>query len=138
METSVVEPSGAVRLPAFSHDPNGERGWRTVLRGPAMRTRFGDIAIVLFLVTQALDGALTYVGLVTFGTAMEGNPLLADLMHAVGEGPALAGAKLVAGAFGMLLHLAAVHRIVALLTAFYLFAAVLPWMVLLFVVERLV
>ena len=54
---------------------------------------------------------------------MEGNPLLHWLMGATGHGPALALAKLAAAGFGMVLHLASVHRAVALLTLLYLSAA---------------
>jgi hypothetical protein len=100
-------------------------------------TTFGNIVIVLFFVSQALDGALTYIGLRTFGPAIEGNPLLAWLMASFGEAPALAGAKLAAIAFGMVLHLASVHRAVALLTALYVSAAIFPWALILFVAGHL-
>lgn len=96
------------------------------------RSRFGDVALVLFLLAQALDGALTYVGVTLMGLHMEANPLLAWMMSNVGYGPALTGAKLVAGFFGIVLHLAAVHRAVAGLTAFYLAVAVIPWVALLY------
>jgi hypothetical protein len=95
-------------------------------------TRFGNWAIVLFLVTQALDGVFTYVGLTVYGPAIEANPLLGWLMHAFGAGPALAGAKLTAAGLGIILHLVAVHRAVALLTLLYACAAILPWTHLLF------
>ena len=89
---------------------------------------FGHVVIVLFFVAQALDGALTYVGVATLGRDMEANPLLHWLMTATGDGPALAMAKLSAVGFGMVLHLAAVHRAVFLLTLLYVSAAVVPWM----------
>ena len=50
---------------------------------------------------------------------------------------ALARAKLTAAGFGMILHLAAVHRAVAILTALYFSAALLPWMLLFVVVGHL-
>jgi hypothetical protein len=100
-------------------------------------TTFGNIVIVLFFVSQALDGAFTYIGIRTFGVSIEGNPLLAWLMASFGAAPALAGAKLAAVGFGMILHLAAVHRAVALLTALYLSAALLPWMLLFSVMGHL-
>jgi hypothetical protein len=96
------------------------------------RSRFGDVAVVLFLLAQAMDGVLTYVGVTMLGAHMEANPLLAWLMGSMGSGPALAGAKLVAGGFGIVLHLASVHRVVASLAAFYIVAAVFPWMLLLY------
>ena len=90
--------------------------------------RFGNTVIVLFFIAQALDGALTYVGVSTLGRDIEGNPLLHWLMGAAGYGPALALAKLAAAGFGMVLHLASVHRAVAVLTVLYMSAAVVPWM----------
>ena len=101
------------------------RGWTT---GPG----FGNVVIVLFLVCQVLDGALTYVGVLTFGRSIEANPLLAWLMGEVGEGTAVTSAKVLAGTCGIALHLTAVHRIVAVLTLVYLGAAVIPWTNLLF------
>ena len=67
-----------------------------------------------------------------FGRMIEANPLLSLLMHHVGAGPALAGAKLAAVGCGSLLHLLTVHRVVAVLTGIYLAAAVGPWVYLLF------
>jgi uncharacterized membrane protein len=90
--------------------------------------RFGNTVIILFFLAQALDGALTYVGVSLLGRDIEGNPLLHWLMGAAGQGAALALAKLSAAAFGIVLHLASVHRAVALLTVLYLSAAVVPWM----------
>jgi len=57
--------------------------------------RFGDLIIVAFLLAQCLDGVFTYVGVMTFGTGIEANPVIAWLMQAFGSGPALTGAKLV-------------------------------------------
>lgn len=96
------------------------------------RDLFGDIALVVFLLAQASDGVLTYVGVSMYGPAIEGNPLIAWLMRAMGEGPGLAAAKLTAGFFGIVLHLSAVHRVVALLALFYLVVAIAPWMVILY------
>ena len=98
----------------------------------ARLTHFGNWAIVLFLLMQGLDGVFTYVGLTVYGPAIEANPLLGWLMHSFGPGPALAGAKLTAAGLGIILHLVAVHRAVALLTLLYACAAILPWTHLLF------
>ncbi len=98
-------------------------------RDPAAITRFaavGDFIIVLFLLTQALDGALTYVGVVG-GVATEGNPLLAWYSAAVGIGPTLAGAKLLASTCAVGLHVVRAHLVLVALTLFYTWAAVLPW-----------
>ncbi len=96
------------------------------------RPWFGDVVIVAFLAVQALDGILTYMGVLAYGQAVEGNPLIRWLMGAMGEGPGVTGAKVMAGTFGIALHLTAVHRLIAALTAMYLGAAVLPWIAILF------
>lgn len=88
--------------------------------------------VVAFLLAQAFDGVLTYVGVRQYGLAIEGNPLLGWLMAALGSGVALAAAKTAAVGFGIALHLSAVHRLVAVLAAFYLAVAVLPWVAILF------
>jgi uncharacterized membrane protein len=94
--------------------------------------RFADVVVIAFLVAQACDGVLTYVGVSLYGIGMEGNPLLAWLMEMMGEGAALAAAKGMAGAFGIAMHLSGVHRILAALSAFYVAAAIIPWMTILF------
>ena len=99
---------------------------------PTRRPRFGDVAVVVFLIAQALDGALTYVGVTVMGLHMEANPLLAWLMGTMGCAAALTSAKLVASVFGVILHLSSVHRVVAALAAFYYAVAVLPWFALLY------
>lgn len=93
---------------------------------------FGDVALFVFLLAQALDGALTYVGVITYGIHMEGNPLIGWLMTSIGHGPALAAAKLAATFFGIALHISAVHKAVAVLALFYLLVAICPWVAILF------
>jgi hypothetical protein len=92
---------------------------------------FGDLAVVVFLVTQGLDGVLTYIGVRVYGPLKEGNPIIAWLMEALGEGPALATANLTAGVFGIALHLSAIHTAVAFLALFYVVVAVCPWLAIL-------
>jgi hypothetical protein len=101
-------------------------------QGCTRRNIFGDVALIVFLLAQASDGVLTYIGVSTYGVHVEGNPLIAWLMSSMGEGPALATAKLTAGFFGIALHMSAVHRAVALLAAFYVAVAVVPWVAILF------
>jgi hypothetical protein len=93
---------------------------------------FGDIALLVFLVAQASDGVLTYIGVSSYGLHAEANPLIGWLMSSIGEVAALATAKTAAGVFGIALHLSAVHKAVALLAAFYVAVAVLPWVAILF------
>jgi uncharacterized membrane protein len=101
-------------------------------RGGTRRNLFGDIALLVFLVAQASDGVLTYVGVSSYGLHAEANPLISWLMASIGEGAALTTAKVSASFFGIALHLSAVHKAVALLAALYMAAAVLPWMAILF------
>ena len=91
--------------------------------GSTRRNIFGDLALVPFLLAQASDGVLTYVGISTFGASIEANPLIGWLMATIGHGPALAAAKLTASTFGIALHLIDVHMFEASGTA----AAQLKW-----------
>jgi hypothetical protein len=93
----------------------------------AASSRFGDIAVVTFMVVQALDGVLTYLGVHIWGPAVEANPLISSAVAFAGPGTGVAMAKLFAVGLGMVLHLRRVHGVVALLTAFYLAVAIVPW-----------
>src|SRR5262245_66008103 len=88
---------------------------------------FGDLAVVGFVIVQSLDGIFTYLGLRLFGPGIEANPLISSAVATAGPAAGLAGAKLVAVALGILLHLRRVHNIVAFLTALYVALAILPW-----------
>jgi hypothetical protein len=101
--------------------------WKPRLR----RSLFGDVAIVAFLLTQCFDGIFTYIGVNSFGLSVEANPLIAGLMVSVGHGAALVGAKGLAGALGVCLHLREIHSAVALLAGFYVAVAILPWIAIL-------
>jgi len=90
-------------------------------------SRFGDIAVVTFMVVQALDGILTYMGVHIWGPSVEANPLISSAVSFAGVGTGVAMAKLFAVGLGMVLHLRRVHGVVALLTAFYLAVAIVPW-----------
>ena len=120
MDVSAPLPSSALSLPTL-------QGWARRSWAFTHTPTFGNGVIIAFFLTQALDGALTYVGVSTLGSSVEGNPLLLWLMGTAGQGPALALAKLSAAGFGIVLHLASVHRAVAVLTALYIAAAVVPW-----------
>ena len=99
---------------------------------PVSRSRFGDVIIVVFLLAQCFDGVFTYIGVLTYGLAIEANPLMTALMNAVGHAPALAGSKTVAAGLGICLHVRQVHGAVALLAMFYMVVAIVPWMTILF------
>ena len=84
--------------------------------------------LVLFVLLQLADGVLTYAAVERFGTAAEGNPILATWILITGAAPALIGAKLIACGCGAVLYFAGVHRVLAALSALYFFAAVVPWL----------
>ena len=91
------------------------------------RCLFGDFVVLSFLIVQCLDGVFTYLGVRIWGPSIEANPIVSSTVQLVGLGPGLTAVKLVAVAFGIALHLRRVHNVVALLTAIYLAAAILPW-----------
>ncbi len=88
---------------------------------------FGDLAVLVFIVVQVLDGAFTYVGIRAWGPGIEANPIVSSAVAFAGIGTGLTATKLVAVGCGIILHLRRVHLLVALLTAIYLAAAILPW-----------
>ncbi len=89
--------------------------------------RTGDFLVIVFFIVQALDGALTYLGIHMWGPSIEANPLASSAVTYAGAGTGLAGAKLFAAGLGMVLHLRRVHLIIAFLTAFYIVVAIVPW-----------
>lgn len=101
------------------------RGLRT--RWDRPNSRFGDLAVLGFLLVQCLDGALTYVGVKTWGLSIEANPIISSAVHVAGLGFGLAGVKLLAGTLGILLHLRSVHVMIAVLTVLYVAVAIVPW-----------
>jgi len=96
---------------------------------------FGDVAVLVFVIVQCLDGVLTYLGVHTWGLAIEANPLVSSAVAVAGVGTGLAATKLVAVALGMLLHLRRIHLVVALLSVFYIAVAILPWTLLFLTVQ---
>ena len=96
-------------------------------RWEAPRCFFGDFVVLSFVIVQCLDGVFTYLGVRQWGPTIEANPIVSSTVQMVGLGVGLATVKLVAVAFGIVLHLRRVHNLVALLTAIYVAAAILPW-----------
>lgn len=87
----------------------------------------GNVAVIGFLLVQGLDGVFTYVGIAMWGRSIEANPLVSSAVALAGPGAGLVVTKLIAAACGIVLHLRRVHTVIAVLTAFYLAVAVLPW-----------
>ena len=67
------------------------------------RSRFGDLAVVGFLLMQCLDGMFTYLGIGIWGLTIEANPLISSAMAALGVVAGLGTAKGVAIGLGMML-----------------------------------
>lgn len=82
----------------------------------------------MFLIAQVCDGIFTYAGIHAYGLAAEGNLLLSTWMGLVGPGPAIVGAKLLAGGLGVLLYCLGVSRVLLALTLLYGMVAVGPWL----------
>jgi uncharacterized membrane protein len=87
------------------------------------------LTLALFLVAQAYDGIFTYVAVGVLGPGIEANTLLATWMTLVGPGAALVSAKTAACLCGLLLYSRGIHRGLFVLTLFYLFAAIGPWLI---------
>src|SRR3989344_177902 len=85
---------------------------------------FGNVAILMFVLVQCLDGILTYVAVMTWGIALETNPVASSFMSVMGVGLGLVVAKLVGVALGAILYWRGAHNAVAMLAAFsFIFVA---------------
>ena len=112
-------------LDVFLHAPVGHDG--TAMPGRSSASAFGNAVFLTFALVQLADGALTYFGIIAFGTHIEANPLIGWSVVAFGAGKALIGAKAVALGCAMVLHLTARHYIMSVLTITYLVTAIWPW-----------
>jgi hypothetical protein len=93
----------------------------------ARRLSRTEVLWLAFVSVQALDGAMSYIGVTLHGPAIEANPLVAWYMGAFGPAVGFTAAKLFAVMCGAVLYLTARHRWVAVLTLLYLVFAVGPW-----------
>lgn len=112
-------------MDVLSHTPVDSDGTTTSPRSSVLT--FGNAVFVVFALVQLADGVLTYFGIIAFGTDIEANPLIEWSIAAFGTGTALVGAKTVAVACAMVLHLTARHYIMGALTIAYLVTAIWPW-----------
>jgi hypothetical protein len=103
----------------------------SITESPTLRSLAGNVTWIAFVVAQASDGALTYVGVRTFGPSIEANPLLAWFIVSAGLGSAILSAKGFALVCGTLLHLQGMHLALAVLTTVYAGAAVWGWITIL-------
>ena len=79
--------------------------------------------LLLFVAVQLADGALTYMGILRFGPAIEANPLLSFCAAVFGASSALVVAKSVAIIGGATLHVFSQHFVLAALTVACVFGA---------------
>ena len=87
----------------------------------------GLLVLAIFLVTQILDGMLTYWGVNRFGFSIEMNGWLATTMMAFGTGAALVAAKGLACFCGCMLYLTSYLRPLTVATGLCIGVAVGPW-----------
>jgi hypothetical protein len=90
--------------------------------------REATIVLIIFTIAQVADGLLTYWGVTTLGIHVEGNGLLAAIMHAIGPFRALVSAKLMACVCGYILYRTASHKPLAIMAGLYIGIAVTPWL----------
>lgn len=83
--------------------------------------------LLAFVIVQTLDGAFTYMGVTTFGSTIEANPVVAWYIGSMGVAVGLVGIKTVGLLCAATLHYCHRHWTLGLLTMLYLLAAVLPW-----------
>ena len=69
----------------------------------------------------------TYAGIASFGRDVEANPIVSWYIGMYGAVAALIGVKLLALACGVILHLTAMHRVIAVLVVVYAVGALWPW-----------
>jgi hypothetical protein len=101
--------------------PIQRRAWTTdVYQAP--------IVFTIFLVTQLLDGVLTYWGVSRFGIDLEMNALLASSMESNGPGATLLYAKALSCACGLVLYASGSFRPLAAISGLCLGLAVVPWL----------
>jgi hypothetical protein len=98
---------------------------------PWRRLSSDELIWLAFVVVQALDGALSYFGVLRHGPDIEANPLVAWYLAALGPAAGFAAAKLFAVTCGAVLYLTGHHGWVAILTLVYLLVAIVPWISLL-------
>jgi hypothetical protein len=115
-----VEPRMTAQVLPWTRPASGER----LLPG---KDSLAEAIWIAFVVVQALDGAMTFIGMDRFGVHIEANPLLVVYAQALGPALALAAAKLFAIGCGAALYLTAQHKTLAALALIYVFGAIGPW-----------
>jgi hypothetical protein len=91
------------------------------------RLSSAQIVWLTFVLVQALDGAMSYVGVSLHGPDIEANPLVGWYLMAFGPAVGFTVAKLFAVTCGAVLFMTGRYRWVAILTVVYVIFAVGPW-----------
>ena len=87
------------------------------------------LILALFAAVQVADAALTAMGVVRYGPAIEANPIVASCIDTYGLLSGLCAAKAFAIGGGAILHATTQSLALVLLTVFCVFAALVPWAV---------
>jgi hypothetical protein len=131
-QTSSADPlafrtrTSARELRRVPHNMSARVRTQFTLTLPGSRSR-AIWTLGLFIAVQFADAVLTVTGISRFGPAVEANPLLSFCATAFGVGAAMVGAKTVAIVGGATLHVLSQHFILAALTVACVFAAIVPW-----------
>ena len=83
--------------------------------------------LLTFVAVQLCDAVFTYIGVRTYGSHIEGNPIVAWYIAALGLTAGLVTMKGMAVACAGILHVLGRHATVAFLTMIYLVLALWPW-----------
>lgn len=93
-----------------------------------------NFCIIIFILIQYFDGALTYIGIMNFGLGIEANPIMRMLIIELGCGQALIFAKIIASLLGIALHIHVrqAYYAIIFISSFYITFAIFPWIKILF------
>jgi hypothetical protein len=102
-------------------------GFNRLSPGPIRRLWYAELLWLAFVIVQALDGAMSYIGVSLHGLGIEANPLVAWYLGVLGPAAGFTVAKLFAVTCGAVLYVGARYMWVGLLTVVYVIFAVVPW-----------
>ena len=83
------------------------RLWAGPASSAGRRFSHGEILWLAFVIVQALDGAMSYVGVSMHGPVIEANPLVGVVSRGLGPAAGFAAAKLFAVTCGAVLYMTA-------------------------------
>jgi hypothetical protein len=95
------------------------------------RELFRNSVLIIFLLTQYLDGVFTYYGVSTMGIGMEANPLMIYLIQMFGL-KGIVFAKLATMLLGIFIFIHKKHGMLVKLSIVYIVFAIIPWIIVIF------